>query len=145
MQRLTMKTKVFGGLSCAVLLNGLGILSIDAGPLDNWITRNSGASANLWGIAFGNNSFVAVGDQGTVLASQDGVNWWNSRVSGVAQTLRGVTYGGNQFVACGDGGTLLTSTNGLVWTIRIQEPQTLFMELPSGRANTFPSVLLVSF
>jgi hypothetical protein len=58
-------------LSRVVLLHLAGTLVLCAGPLDNWTVRDSGVSANLWDIAYANNTFVVVGDQGTILTSED--------------------------------------------------------------------------
>lgn len=58
--------------------------------------------------------FVAVGDQGALLSSPDGVAW-TTRTSGVSVTLRDVAYGAGTFVAVGNAGVILTSTNGLDW------------------------------
>ena len=48
-------------------------------PLDNWYVRNNSSTFTqtppLSSIAFGNNIFVAVGDNGTILTSPDGITW----------------------------------------------------------------------
>ena len=62
-------------------------------------------------ITYGNNQFVAVGINGTILTSPDAINW-TSRNSG-ANTLDRVTYGNNQFVAVGINGTILTSPDAI--------------------------------
>ena len=36
---------------------------------ENWQPRVSGTTVNLWGIAYGNGLWVAVGDPGTILTS----------------------------------------------------------------------------
>jgi len=51
---------------------------------------------NLYGITYGNSTFVVVGDNdsgsvGTILTSSDGITW-TSRTSGTTNTLYGVTY-----------------------------------------------------
>jgi hypothetical protein len=58
-------------------------------------------------VTYGNGTFVAVGRNGTILTSRDGVNW-TQRTSGGNQ-LKGVAYGNNTFVAVGEYGTILTS------------------------------------
>jgi hypothetical protein len=62
----------------------------------------------LTGVAYGNNTFVAVGDDGTILTSPDGVSW-TARTSETGYGLYGVTYGNGTFVAVGWYGTILTS------------------------------------
>ncbi|MGC8967977.1 MAG: hypothetical protein ACP5JV_06590 [Thermus sp.] len=73
-----------------------------------WIRRDSGSDKNLYGVAYGNGTFVAVGWDGTILTSPDGVNW-TARTSGTSNNLNAVTYGNGTFVVVGLGGTILTS------------------------------------
>jgi len=90
----------------------------NADPLDNWHWRNPLPQGNsLSGVSYGNGTFVAVGDIGTVLTSSDGATW-TVRTSGTRNYLRGVAYGNNTFVAVGDAGTVLTSPDGATWTTR---------------------------
>src|SRR5690606_22607262 len=63
---------------------------------------------------------AAVGDNGTILTSPDGVTW-TSRSSGTMQHLRGITHGGGLWVAVGFSGTILTSSDGTTWTSRSSE------------------------
>ena len=58
-------------------------------------------------------SFVSVGNSGTILTSSDGI-LWTKRTSGKWEYLSGVTYGNGTFVA--GGGTILTSSDGTTWT-----------------------------
>lgn len=83
----------------------------------NWISRSSGTTQSLSGVTYGNGSFVAVGANGTVLTSPDGVIWIN-RASGTTNWLRGVTYANGTFVAVGTIGTILTSPDGVNWISR---------------------------
>jgi len=88
-------------------------------------------------------SFVSVGNSGTILTSSDGISW-TKRTSGKGEYLKGVTYGnglfvtdgktertsgtwvylrgvtsGNGlFVTVGESGTILTSPDGNSWTKR---------------------------
>jgi hypothetical protein len=78
-----------------------------------WTLRNLGEW--LYGVTYGNGLFVAVGDFGAILTSQDGVNW-TGQVSGTSAELTGVAYGNGTFVAVGGGGTILTSQDGMSWT-----------------------------
>jgi hypothetical protein len=68
-------------------------------------------------VAYGNGTFVAVGNGGTILTSPDGVSW-TQRTSGTSNSLSGVTYRNGTFVAVGLGGTILTSPDGVTWTQR---------------------------
>ncbi len=59
--------------------------------------------------------FVAVGDQGAVLASADGTTW-EVRTSGTTLALNDVAFGGERYVAVGQAGKILVSADGLEWT-----------------------------
>jgi photosystem II stability/assembly factor-like uncharacterized protein len=107
-----------------LLCSGLVLLSIFlctasfsiADPLDSWHLRYS-SSKILNAVAYGNGTFVAVGDQGTILNSVDGITW-GPKTSGTSMYLNGVTYGNSTFVAVGDHGTILISPDGGTWTPR---------------------------
>ena len=62
-------------------------------------------------------TFVAVGKNGTILTSADGITW-TSRASGTTNHLTGFDYGNSIFVAVGYSGLILTSTDGITWTSR---------------------------
>jgi hypothetical protein len=69
------------------------------------------------GVAYGNNTFVAVSYSGKILTSSDGIIW-TGRTSGVTSPLYRVIYGDNTFVAVGSDGTILTSPDAIEWTKR---------------------------
>jgi hypothetical protein len=62
-----------------------------------------------------NGLFVAVGWNGAILTSPDGVSW-TRRTSGTSDTLWDVAYGNGTFVVVGRNGTILTSPDGVSWT-----------------------------
>ena len=96
----------------------LAITPAFADPLDNWHWRNPLPQGNpLQAVAYGSNTFVAVGNGGTILTSPDGVTW-TSGTSGTGNSLNGICYSNNIFVAVGTEGTILTSPDGLNWTPR---------------------------
>ena len=94
--------------------------SLNAEPLDNWFTVTT-ASINdfFYGLAFGNNTFVAVGADGIILTSPDGIVWTPRNLLGYPNYFFAVTYGNGKFVAVGTGGTVLTSSTGQIWILRI--------------------------
>jgi hypothetical protein len=71
--------------------------------------------AHIDALTFANNVFVAVGDDGAVYTSADGLNW-TERDSTVSQRLRGVAYGNGTFVAVGSRGRIVRSANGITWS-----------------------------
>ena len=47
-----------------------------ADPIDTWLPRTSPTNINLTAVAYGNGTFVAIGEYyGIALTSQDGVTW----------------------------------------------------------------------
>lgn len=66
-------------------------------------------------ITYGNGLYVIVGESGTILISNNLINWTKIK-SGVKDKLVGVTYGRNMFVVTGANGTILTSKDGKKWT-----------------------------
>ena len=68
----------------------------------------------LWKVICGDDRFVAVGDNGTVITSTDGREW-TAQTSPTTKKLNAVAGGNNAFVAAGEGGTLLTSKDGYSW------------------------------
>ncbi|MBO9608128.1 MAG: InlB B-repeat-containing protein, partial [Paenibacillaceae bacterium] len=82
-----------------------------------WTSQTSAANSRLASIAYGNSTYVAVGDAGTIVTSTDGTNW-TARTSNVSAQLKDVVFGNNGFVAVGSGGTILTSSNGTDWINR---------------------------
>ncbi len=73
----------------------------------------------LYGVAYGNSVFVAVGSSGTVLTSPDGITW-TARTAAEANYWTSVTYGNGLFVAVANSGTnrVMTSPDGITWTAR---------------------------
>ena len=66
-------------------------------------------------IAYGNNQYVAVGNNGKVLSSPDGINWQNN----TPKDYWAVAYGSENFVSVGMNGTIVSSSNGNQWRKRV--------------------------
>ncbi|HRJ91946.1 MAG TPA: PKD domain-containing protein, partial [Candidatus Thiothrix moscowensis] len=81
-------------------------------------------SSTLLSVAYGNGSWVAVGNNGRVLNSTNGVTWTSSS-SGTTEHIKSVAYGSGTFVAVTNkgGGRVLTSTDGIAWA----DPGTMAM------------------
>lgn len=84
----------------------------------NWTNRRPGIDIACNDVAYGHDTFVAVG-MGGVMSSSDGITW-TRRHGGVQDNLGGVAYGQGTFVAVGakGDGLILTSPDGLKWTRR---------------------------
>lgn len=107
---------IIGGGWIFALLCFPGRLS--AHPLDNWHNRHTNSAGAFWGITFGAEKFVAVGDGGSIATSATGLTW-SPQSSGTSQRLRSVIWGNGMFVVVGDSGAILSSEDGTNWTTRI--------------------------
>jgi VCBS repeat-containing protein len=106
MMNTIIKRGFFIGLAIVVLLTCMPVSTIFAiSPTDQTLTS----------VTFGNNTFVAVGANGTILSSSDGVAW-TRRTSGTTYTLNRVSYLNGIFIAVGRATTILTSPDGMNWT-----------------------------
>ena len=115
MKNFTKEALLWGFAFCLLLLFS-SLLHAD--PLDNWQWRSPLPQGNkLNAAALGGDTIVAVGDMGTVITSQDGINW-TVRPTPTSHNLTGVSYGNGTFVAVGDVGTILTSQDGMNWTVQ---------------------------
>ena len=77
-------------------------------------------------------SFVSVGNSGTILTSSDGI-LWTKRTSGKWEYLSGVTYGNGLFVTVGSlSGIILTSPDGNSWTKRTSGTSKYLRGVTSG-------------
>ena len=75
----------------------------------------------------GDSRYVAVGDNGTILSSEDGA-LWAPQTSGITNSLRDVVWNGSIFVAVGEQGTTVTGTaDGSTWTAQILEHNDLII------------------
>lgn len=90
-------------------------------------TALGGGANDLQGIAFGNNTYVTVGNAATVFAatyeypSAGGVTGWDPATTlpvGLTANLNSVVFDGSRFVALGDDGSIITSTDSpaLTWS-----------------------------
>ena len=71
----------------------------------------------LLGATHGDSSFIAVGNSGNFITSEDGTMLTKVKVR-TKKHLRGVTYGDGKFVMVGNAGTILTSSDSNNWTKR---------------------------
>lgn len=104
--------------STAYLLCEQGLVygTSDAGA--TWAAYDTGAAVTLHAISFFDATRgLAVGDAGTLLATEDGAKTWQPRTSGTKEHLLSVFTVGNQAWTSGFDGALLHSTDsGRTWT-----------------------------
>ena len=71
---------------------------------------------DLYGITFGDNTFVAVGKTGAIRTSSDNGSSWDNGTSGTTYYFNEVAYGDSTFIAVGQSGKIITSSdNGSSW------------------------------
>jgi photosystem II stability/assembly factor-like uncharacterized protein len=90
--------------------------------LDTWHWRNPlPQGSQLVGVAYGNNTYVAVGPNGTVLTSPDAFTWTLEN-PGTTEALGAVAFGNGLFIVVGRNGSILTSPDGKSWIDRSLNP-----------------------
>jgi hypothetical protein len=102
--------------------DGLTIQACDLGQLyttddlNLWLPQNTGTTNDLLALAYLGNRLVAVGANGSVVFSDDAVNFTATNVSTPnGDWLVAVAASTNLFVAVGDEAIVYTSTNGASW------------------------------
>ena len=96
------------------------VLSVNnAAAQDTWTwTQRYNGPKHLNDVAAGADGlFVAVGNDGAILTSSDGVDWIE-RNANTHHGLHKVIWGDGMFVAGGDSGTIITSGDGVEWVVR---------------------------
>lgn len=84
----------------------------------NWISIDLGAAGAMYAIIYANSEFVAVGNNGHIITSTDGLTW-NTHESGTNQHLKDITYSSyTGFVAVGANGAIVTSADSQTWVPR---------------------------
>ena len=86
----------------------------------------------LYGITYGNNKFIAVGESGTVIRSDNGTNW-TENLSGNSNTsanLYSIAFGNDRFVAVGRYAVIVITDNGTSFTLT--ETNYIFNDISFG-------------
>lgn len=104
----------------------------------------------LYGVAYGDDGFVAVGQSGKILISEDGENWDVITVDPMDYTLLSITYadgdGDGKYVATGmrkhtgitQHGAIMTSENGVAWEVTHTDGNNILWDI--AYAGTFVAV-----
>ena len=87
----------------------------------------SGTLQTLNSVCYGQSEFIAVGNGGVIIASNDGTGW-GDKVSNTNFDLNDVIYDGNKFIVVGDSGTIGISTDKNFW-------QPWSQQLPAGTVH----------
>jgi photosystem II stability/assembly factor-like uncharacterized protein len=82
---------------------------------DMWFDSHTGGiDYGLIDILWDGKNFIALGQDGKILTSPDGMVW-ESRETNTQRYLSSIAYSGQQYVVVGDSGTILYSLDGLNW------------------------------
>ncbi len=91
--------KFAGGNYIAVGWSGLVLTSPDG---ITWTKRTAVTPSVLRDVAYGNGKYVAVGDTGTMIESNDGGVTWTALPALTTQLLNSIDFANNQFVVAGE-------------------------------------------
>jgi len=95
--------------------SGITMTSSDGLNWTNLTPKADRLPYELWAVAFGNERFVSLGQNGGSLISTDGVVWAKGDTS-LTEDFHSVTFGKGYFVGIGDG-FIFMSTDGISWTV----------------------------
>lgn len=115
-------------------ITGSGFEIVTSPDGDVWTERTSGTSKAGNGVVYdGSGTYVAVGDDGTILSSSDAITWTSRTAdASYADNFEDVTYGAGLFVAVGVNQEIQTSPDGTTWTQRT---------VPGGSASNIISAV----
>jgi hypothetical protein len=76
------------------------------------------STRRTFGIDSDANTYVIVGESGTLFSSTDAVTWTVRTSQFGTSSIEGIVYANSQFVAAGAAGKVSTSTDGITWVSR---------------------------
>jgi hypothetical protein len=117
----------FGGRLIATGESGT-VLYADS--LDSFVLGTLSDSTEDWleGVAASESLVVAVGDNGTIFTSGDGINW-QLESQPFETWLTDVAYGNGRFIAVGETGFVATSIDGFNWTVQASGVQSTLYDI----------------
>jgi hypothetical protein len=86
------------------------------GQSSGWTKRLSDLPYGFWDVVWDGTVFVAVGDDGAILTSSDGIDW-AKKETGIEATLRAVAAFGSDIVAVGND-IVLSTDHGDSWSVK---------------------------
>jgi hypothetical protein len=109
-----------GDGTASIVINGVIGGTIPEQTLMNYYDSLDPTPSNLNKVCYANGIFFAVGDNGTVRTSSDGIVW-TTQTTGTTENLTSVSYVDNsKFVIAGDNNIVLfTEDNGLTYTSNV--------------------------
>lgn len=101
------------GSAVAVGANGSIVVTKDAGS--SWVSTTSPTNNNLYAVILSSQRVnIAVGGNGTILTSTDGISW-QAQNSGTSSTLLTANYVNGEYVVGGTNNTILVSDDAINW------------------------------
>lgn len=107
----TFNSIVSGNNGWVVVGAGGSIFTSSGIITSRFVSRFSGVIQDLNSIAYGSQYFVAVGNNGTVISSDNGTSWDINQNGVPLQKYNKVIFDGSRFVVVGNSGTILKSIN----------------------------------
>lgn len=89
----------------------------------SWTSTTMPSNANWVGVAYGNNTFVAVGTSKTAY-STNGTTWTEVTMPSTTQYWQSIAFGNGVFVAVGNSDTFAYSADGITWNTSAITPTT---------------------
>jgi len=93
------------------------------------VWEETGRQFILSNIAYGNGHYVALGANGSIGISTDGLTWTRHTYD-FRKSPNKLIWGNGLFIAVGNAGVILTSPDGITWTSRASALLTTFWMLP---------------
>ena len=81
---------------------------------DTFFSKYSNTPQTLNAIVYAQSEYLAVGNGGAIIASNDG-NIWSPKTSNTNYNLQDIIYDGNRFITVGDNGTIGVSSDKNYW------------------------------
>lgn len=107
----------FGGNTYVAVGAAAGVFSAqysstNTGGVTSWTTATSlpiDSSTSLTSVVFDGTRFVALGLQGSIIASNNTVSWGSATTIVTSKFLYGIAYGSGTYVVVGEGGTIVSN------------------------------------
>jgi hypothetical protein len=128
-------------IASLLLLVSLLLSSFSSAEMIKWTTKSVPNFDEVRDAAYGNETYVAVGDNNTLLYSNDGLNWsLGDLPPGLTCNLKSVAFAFGQFFAGGStqsgSGVLLGSMDGVSWSDITNE----FLSTAQEKSAGFPAL-----
>lgn len=119
-----------------IAVGAAGALLRSTQPGD-WAVLPSPVSGILRKVAKGPSGWVAVGDNGTILHSVDGLLWADASPAGLTATVLDVAASAERYLAVTAEGTSLTSSDGMIWSSPLSVAPSATLYAVAGWNETF--------